>query len=355
MTEKSDRRSGAGGKAVLSPEQLETVGRRLMTLVDQRPSIQAALKSAGFAAFEPRQAYDRDYAAIFLHSQEERQIQERYETEMLKLKLSLHTYRSPFLQELHRERVKENGCPDQELRQRYPKDLWRRFADPLRRNFYKEQHKIKGAPFGESLEANIAAMLEKEAKTFREEVPKHGSEIAKRHTYAPDSGKRSYFYIEEETGEVVGATRDENQVSARAALYLDAMEKYAGAVGFVYDEKLTTKDYAIFSKQMAGKFLLTFAIQEVRPFLLGAGEISFLLQIRSPRHKGELSEKRSKQCPKIRYTFLIPGVSTAYWRFQSPEELETIIKAHMTLYSLIAPTLEPAMKAALGPKDEKAA
>ncbi len=355
MTEGSGRRPGARGKAVLSPKQRETVGRRLMILADQRPSIQAALKSAGFAAFEPRQAYDRDYAATFLHSQEERQIQERYETEILKGKLSLGTHKSPFVEELHLERIRMNGCSDRELSLRYPKQLWRRFADPLRRNFYKELHNIRDKPFGKVLEANRAAMLEEEAEAFRKEVPQHASELAKRRTYTSDTSNQSYFYVQEQTGEVVGATRDKNQVPARAALHVDAMEEYAGASGFAYDEKLTTKDYAIFSKQMAERVLLTFAIEEVRPFLLGAGDIRFLLQIRSPRHKGELSEERRRQCPEVPYTFLVPGVITAYWKFENLEELETITKAHMALYSLIAPTLEPAIKAALGPEGEEAA
>ncbi len=42
----------------------------------------------------------------------------------------------------------------------------------------------------------------------------------------------------------------------------------------------------------------------------------------------------------IRYAGVVPGFSNGYWKFFSLDELETAIKAHLYLYSMMAPIIE---------------
>jgi hypothetical protein len=42
----------------------------------------------------------------------------------------------------------------------------------------------------------------------------------------------------------------------------------------------------------------------------------------------------------IRYAVVVPGFLSGYWTFFSLDDLETAIRAHLYLYSLMAPIIE---------------
>jgi len=44
----------------------------------------------------------------------------------------------------------------------------------------------------------------------------------------------------------------------------------------------------------------------------------------------------------------VPGFHNGYWKFFSPNELETAIMAHLYLYGLIAPVIEGGVKKGFG-------
>jgi hypothetical protein len=72
------------------------------------------------------------------------------------------------------------------------------------------------------------------------------------------------------------------------------------------------------------------------------------LELRSGQLRGSLAKVKSGEFLLIRYAGIVPGFFNGYWQFFDLDELETVIKAHLYLYSLMAPIIEDGLHKVLG-------
>jgi hypothetical protein len=303
----------------LSFEQANEVCRRWVPIGGEVFDCMRQLAHAGFKAFLPRQKYiesfSEDPKAIETHRRcvvetaKERLGQPwpiRIYDEDLK-----HLYFSPFLQQLREERDRTNGVPIHELSNRYGygESAWRREVDPCLRRLIQLEAWDK-----EIYEERRAAMYEQERQALKEEAARHSTGLGKcDHTF--DSAGRYRFF--------------------RAV-----MERDAAPLGFHYDNKKSRRDYPIFSKSVTDDWHLCWAIEERRSFFHSPFEGNFSphLELRSRQLVGTLSKSEPGEYLHIRYAGSV--LSNGYWTFFNLDELETAIKAHLYLYSLIAPAIE---------------
>ena len=127
------------------------------------------------------------------------------------------------------------------------------------------------------------------------------------------------------------------------------MKRDSAGLGFVHDKARSRASYPVFSKPTTGDWDLCWVLEESRSFLESPiqGRLVPFLEIRSRALRGSLARVESGDFLHIRYARIIYGFSTAYWTFRNLDELETVIKAHLCLYSLIAQTIESACQSVL--------
>jgi hypothetical protein len=167
------------------------------------------------------------------------------------------------------------------------------------------------------------AMYGEEGLAFEREVPRHASEL--------------------------GKTRCGFDKRERYGFFATVMKRDAASLDFVYDKSRSRANYPVFSKPMTGDWDLCWVLEESRPFLHSPVEGLFapFLELRSRGLRGNLANVESGEFLHIRYSAIVPGFSTGYWRFRRLDELETVIKAHLYLYSLIAGPIESACQKVL--------
>lgn len=224
-----------------------------------------------------------------------------------------HLYFSPFLQRLREERDKANGVPVDQLSSRYPggEAAWRSEVDPCERRLVQARNHHKDAH-----EARWTAMLEAERRALEDEVARHASGLGKiPHTF--DNKGRYIFF---------------------AAV----MERDAASLGFQYDKANSRPNYPVFSKPMSDNWDLCWLIEEARAFFHSPLEGRFepCLELRSRQLRGTLANVESGEFLLIRYAGIVPGFPNGYRKFFDLDELETATKAHLHLYSLMAPVIE---------------
>jgi len=76
------------------------------------------------------------------------------------------------------------------------------------------------------------------------------------------------------------------------------------------------------------------------------------LEIRYRELSGSIDRARAGEFLFIRHHDIVPGFGNAYWKFFDLNELETIIKAHLHLYGLMAPIIEAGIRKVLGGSTE---
>jgi hypothetical protein len=83
-------------------------------------------------------------------------------------------------------------------------------------------------------------------------------------------------------------------------------------------------------------------LEEPREYFLSPfkGRFEPYLELRNQNLHGRLVRAKPGQLLSIRYASVVPGFLNAYRKFLDLDELETEIKAHLYLYSLMAPVLE---------------
>jgi hypothetical protein len=311
----------------LSFDQANAVCREFLPAGDHVFDYMTRLREAGFEAFLPRHTYIESFAA----NPEELEIHRRCVAEMVKERLARpwpmriydedfkQLYFSPYLQRLRAERDKSNGVPVDQLSSRYPlgESAWRREVDPCQRRLIQARQE-------DTYEARWTAMLELERRALEDEAARHATGLGKiPHTF--DNKGRYVFF---------------------AAV----MERDAAPLGFHFDKAKSRPHYPIFSKAITDDWHLCWAIEEARAFFHSPLEGSFspFLEIRGHNLRGTLAKAESGEFLHIRYAGVVPGFFNGYWKFFSLDQLETAIRAHLHLYSLMAPIIEGGIKKVLG-------
>jgi hypothetical protein len=308
--------------------QANAICREFLPIGDRIFDYMARLTEAAFEAFRPRHEFIESFAT----NPEELAIHRRCVAETVKEWLarpwpmrvydddSKSLYFSPFLQRLREERDKANGVPVHQLSSRYPggESAWRREVDPCQRRLIQAEVTRR-----DSYEARWTAMLDDERRTLEHEATRHASGLGRvPHTF--DNKGRYVFF---------------------AAV----MERDAASLGFHYDRPKSRPNYPVFSKAITEDWHLCWAIEEPRAFFHSPFEGTFspFLEIRGCNLRGTLAKAESGESLHIRYSIAVPGFFSGYWKFFDLDELETAIKAHLFLYSLMAPIIESGIKKVL--------
>jgi hypothetical protein len=309
----------------LSFEQANAICREFLPIGDRVLEYMARLTEATFEAFRPRHEFIESFAA----DPEELETHRRCVAETVKERLarpwpiriyhedSKCLYFSPFLQRLREERDKVNGVPVDQLSGRYlgGEAAWRREVDPCQRRLIQAR-----VTQGDSYEAGWTAMLEAERRTLEEEATRHTTGLGRiPHTF-DNKGRYAFF----------------------AAV----MERDAASLGFHYDKPKSRPNYPIFSKAITEDWHLCWVIEEARAFFHSPfeGRFSPFLEIRGRNLRGTLTRAESGEFLHIRYAGIVPGFFNGYWKFFDLDDLETAIKAHLYLYSLMAQIIECGIK-----------
>ncbi len=128
------------------------------------------------------------------------------------------------------------------------------------------------------------------------------------------------------------------------------MERDAAALGYQYDRSKSRAYFPVFSKAVTDEWDLCWAIEEPNFFFWNPFEGRFLphLEIRSRMLRGSVRKGKAGEYLQLRYVSAVPGFFNAYRTFYNPGELETLIKAHLCLYGLVAPIIEGGLEQVLG-------
>jgi len=313
----------------LSFGQADAICREFLPIGDQAFDYMQRLRETGFEAFLPRHRFVESFAA----NAEEVDLHRRCVVEFAKERLGRpgpmrmsdeefrQIYFSPFLQRLRHERDEANGVPVNKLSSRYSggEAAWRSEIDPCQRRLVQDR-----VTHREMHEARFATMTEEEIRSLEDEATRHATGLGKiPHTF--DNKGRCVFF---------------------AAV----MERDAAPLGFHYDKPKSRTNYPIFSKAITDDWHLCWVIEEARAFFHSPFEGSFqpFLELRSRQLVGSLARVESGEFLHIRYAGVVPGFFNGYWKFFTLDALETAIRAHLHLYSLMAPIIEGGIKRIMG-------
>lgn len=321
---KGPKRRNDASRRRLSFEQANAICRRFVPIGDNLFTYIERLKEANFSAFVPY----HEFLDSFASCPEDLRVHRRYQIELAKLRLgrphpmrrSSATWRqvffSPFIQHLREERDRANGVPETELSRRYPwgEAAWRREIDPCERN--KVYASVNDEEF---YEARWNAMLEERRQRLVAEVPIHATGLAKDYNLSK-KGRYSFFTA--------------------------AMKRDAAKLGFHYDAGKSYPDFPVFSKPINDDWDLCWAIEEPEFFFMDpmSGSFDPYLELRHKKLSGSIGKAKVGDFLHIEYNHIVIGFGNAYWQFYDLDELETVVRAHLFFYSLIAPIIETVLQ-----------
>jgi len=308
--------------------QANAICRGLIVIGDQIFDYMKKLQEATFEAFVPW----IEFVESFAETQEELDIHRRCVIEEAKELMGRPSrmkifdddlnelYFSPFLQKLREERDRANGVPVQRLSEKFRdgQSVWRREVDPCRRRLVYDEVNNRIAH-----ETKRIALKDEQTQRLDAEV----------RSYATGLGRLPHTF----------------DSKGRYAFFSAVMDRELAALGFRHDKAMSSPFYPIFSKSINDEWCLCWAIEDRLPFAADNFEGRFdpCLEIRSRRLR-TLSKVKSGQFILLQYSRTVPGFCTSYWTFHDLDELERVIKAHVCLYRLMAPTIESAVDEVLG-------
>jgi hypothetical protein len=318
-----------------SVQEVRAICDGLVELGDETFRYADQLQSAGFRAFIPRWKFNESFCA----TQQEHELHRRCVVEVAKNIVGrpwppLHTrwtaaesallYASPLLAQLTSERDKENGVPPHKLGSRYPSGeaRWRREFDPcLRRQW------MAAAREPSVHKERWNTVRDEEARALEREAAQHATGISRVHAF---------------------------DIDGRYASFTAIMKRDATPLGFYYDKGKSHLTYPVFSKSVSKDWDVCWAIEEPDLFCLGPfqGNLTPYLEVRARTSRGRVDNLKLGESLQIRYAAIVPGFYGAYRVFHTLDQLETLIKAHLCLYHLMAPTIEGALKRVLGGNDD---
>jgi len=132
----------------------------------------------------------------------------------------------------------------------------------------------------------------------------------------------------------------------RYAFFAKVMEREASGLGFRFDKYKSRSNFLVFSKTMGREWSLCWAIEEPDQFFFDpfSGRFDPYLEIRHQTFRGSVKKAEPGEFLQIRHTHAVPGFFNAYRSFDDLDELETLIKAHLSLYGLMAPIVEKGLE-----------
>jgi hypothetical protein len=129
--------------------------------------------------------------------------------------------------------------------------------------------------------------------------------------------------------------------------YVAAMHAHASRLGFQLDSaKSRRAAVPIFSRPVVAEWDLCWAMEQPQLFIGSPQEHLFSpdLQLRSRRSTGPADRLPYDRLLVFRYERAVPEFNRAYHVFNDFASLETIIRAHLALYELMAPHMEKTIR-----------
>ncbi|KNC68161.1 hypothetical protein [Pseudoalteromonas ardens] len=229
-------------------------------------------------------------------------------------------YKSPYLEQLERERDERNGMSFDQFRESGPR-LWELELDETRKSRLKFQfeQREKFATQKQSFDIQFDEHKRKEAECFSDN----------------------------ELTSASGVTMDSLKQTIDAEL---------GSLGFEESKRYSSKTYPIFSKALTNEYMLCCGIGNSDDIFLQAncGRINLAFHIREKsfrKAKVEVSPHTevsgSEKFLILDICAIVPYFADAYASFSSPQELKLNIKAQVTLFNLVFRELEGEVAALL--------
>ncbi len=320
--------AGRGLRPRLAFEQANSICKEFVPIGDAVFFYIEGLETAGFSSFVP---YD-EFVRSFCGGESDIESHKRYLIESAKyivgrpfpfpigIDEKKWLFTSSFIEELVVRRDEENGVPVSQLASRFPDELWRLEVDPCRRRsvFAKMRDRV--------VYNDRWNMVSREVhRRFASEVLKHSTGLAERYSF---------------------------ERHERLAFFKAVMEENAARLSFVFDKRKSTRRIPVFSKNVNEDWDLCWAIEDPKMLSLDdfKGRLSLRLEIRGRDLKGSVERAQAGEFLIIRHDHIVPGFFNAYGQFGNLDELETIIKAHLRLFELMAPTIEAGLTWALREK-----
>lgn len=289
-----------------SAMQVQQISNGLLAVAERTHALADALRQAGFSAFAPYQEFMESFATSSL----ERDVHRAYLQERAKGMLSIADarYTSPLM-----ERLRE-GAAASYLRND-PATEWiaRLHVDPCEQNALLL--KVRN---GHEYERRERTMLERRASQLSIETARHSTGMA--------------------TGFPAGMLLKPMRFNFAARV----LERESAPLGFQRVRSRVAKTGVVVSKPVAAGWDLDWSIASPDLFYFSTRDGSLTLNLKL-RARG-VAKADNKDVPgavfEVKYPALVYGFSTAYMPFRDLDSLETILKAHVQLYRLVAGDLE---------------
>jgi hypothetical protein len=288
------------------------------------------LRQVGFSAFDPFVDFVESFAVgddeIVLHRKLCIELAKYYLTNVPHASTEAEReqlYVSPLAQRLLEEQDIQAGRRPRRIYQHVPGDepVWIPGLDPCIRRMKDFERRSR-----EDYERQRTAMRVSMRSRLLAEVPRHATGLSRGYAmWSPGPRSRLNFF---------------DAVMARDAAVL----------GFHYDKRKSRVRSLVYSKPITQEWDLCMELEEnMGMFFFSAREGHFVLDITVRGRSLRGQPRESGEMLQINYGPSIPGFGAggAYWKFESLDELETIVRAHLHVHSLMAPVIEAALHAVL--------
>jgi hypothetical protein len=321
-------------KSRLTADQADRIGRRLLPLGSQLYVYAELMKTRGFTSFYPSVRFHESFA----DSAEELKFHRLLMIEAARTKIArpdpwknpderLIFYENSLLAEAQKLLLEYNNhVPFSEVDKVYPDQPWRTKYSPCLRR--EEECKWTRRDYYAASDLNWRA----EKNVLRQaELAAHATGLS-----------QSFDSI------------STNLVNGRFEFYRAVMARDAGRLGFAFDEEQSMKYYPIFSKKINEYWSISWALERNGDMRLGTrrGWFYFDLELRSLRIKKKRVDVlggglEDGEVLRLRHDVLVPGFEWHYGLWHSLDEIEITVRAHLSLYELIANDVEAAVCDAL--------
>jgi len=225
-------------------------------------------------------------------------------------------FKSQLLETLRAKRDEENGVPEVRLDTKYDlgESWWRRQIDPCQLQMARFQVSNR-----EIYDARWASARSEMKSKVRNETIRFASGLSKSFKF---------------------------DKSGRYAFFAKVMEREASGLGFRFDKYKSRSNFPVFSKALGREWSLCWTIEEPDQFFFSplSGSFDSYLEIRHQTFRGSVKRAEPGEFLQIRHARAVPGFFNAYRPFDDLDELETLIKAHLSLYGLMAPIVEKGLR-----------
>ena len=301
----------------ISPALADRICRGLLPLAENAWTLSGRLAAAGFGAHVPWQQFFESFAADDAELQEFRS----YRIELAKnvvgrpwpmsvVDRSVAYFSSEQVAALFARRDRDNGVDESQLAARYPRgeSVWR--LELTRCDRRRVQLEMQQRDEYERLRTRTEQESERVLRT-----------------------------------EIKGSDGDAH-FGDNVACYESAMELHATKLGFHRDDAKSTGPIPIFSKEIAAGWDLCWAIEQTQVFVGRPQSALFNpdLQLRSRFLAGPVDRAPHDRYLAIRYGQVVPEFLRGYQRFSDFASLETLVRAHLAVYELMAAGIEGAIR-----------